>query len=281
MNTPRPDVGSGTLDLRVNEAHSARMYDYYLGGKTNYAADREAVHNVVEAFPHIQSCARENRAFMHRATVTLAEQGIRQWLDIGTGIPTQPNLHEVAQSVAPEVRVVYVDNDPIVLTYAQALLSSSVEGRTAYIQADVTDPDAIFESEHLARTLDLTQPVALSLNALLQFVPDEHGPYDLVRRLLEPLPSGSALALSHPTGDFDPETWQRVIDVYVGSGTPAQVRTREGVERFFSGLEMLEPGVEVVHRWRPDVRCEQAAELSDPSRTDAEVGLWGGVAIKP
>jgi hypothetical protein len=281
MNTPRPDAGSGTLDLRINEAHSARIYDYYLGGKTNYAADREAVDKIAEALPQASTVARENRAFMHRATVTLAERGIRQWLDIGTGIPTRPNLHEVAQAEVPEARVVYVDNDPIVLAYAQALLTSAPEGRTAYVQADVTDPDTIFDSEQLARTLDLTQPVALSLNALLQFVPDDRDAYGLVRRLLEPLPSGSVLAVTHPTVDFEPEVWRRVTEIYVSSGTPCQVRTGEEIGRFFTGLEMLDPGLAVVHRWRPDVRCEQAADLSDPSRTDAEVALWGGVGVKP
>ena len=264
-------------DIDTSRPHSARMYDYYLGGKDHFEVDQQAAEKVAEVFPAIFVTARENRAFMHRATRVLArDHGIRQWLDIGTGIPTEPNLHQVAQTVAPGARVVYADNDPLVLKYAERLMRSTAEGRTTYIQADFTDPEAILAAPELHEALDLTKPVALSLNALLHFVPDDQDPYGIVARLLDALPSGSALAISHCTPDFDPVTWQRLVDIYVAAGTPAQVRTREQVGRFFEGLDLLEPGIEVGHRWRPD-RWESGAE--EP--TDVEVSLWTGVGIKP
>jgi hypothetical protein len=212
---------------------------------------------------------------MHRATRVLArEHGIRQWLDIGTGIPTEPNLHQVAQSVVPDARVVYADNDPLVLKYAERLMRSSAEGRTTYMEADVNDPRALLTAPELAEVLDLSRPVALSLNALMHFVTDAQDPYGTVRRLLDALPSGSALGLSHCTPDFDPSTWQKVTDIYTSAGTPVRFRSLEDVARFFDGLELLDPGVTVGHRWRPD-----APEGDAP--TDAEVSLWTGVGIKP
>ncbi|MEU6082384.1 SAM-dependent methyltransferase [Streptomyces sp. NPDC047108] len=271
---PRPQ-----RDLRVDRPHSARMYDFYLGGKDNYAADRAAAAKVVTVYPGIMACARTNREFMHRATRLLAGRGIRQWLDIGTGIPTSPNLHEVAQSVVPDARVVYVDNDPIVLAHAEALLVSAPDGRTEYIEADARDPEAILSSPQLARTLDLTEPVALSLNALLHFIPDEQNAYGIVERLMSALPSGSALALTHCTPDFDPPTWAKVTEIYRSGGTPAQVRNKAEVETFFTGLDLLDPGVEVPHRWHPAEGGADAVATSD--LTDAEVSLWAGVGIKP
>jgi S-adenosyl methyltransferase len=277
----REGADSGSMfshvDLRLGEAHSARMYDFYLGGKTNYSADREAAGRVAKAYPGIFVCARENRSFMHRATRVLALRGIRQWLDIGTGIPTQPNLHEVAQQVAPEARVVYVDNDPIVLAHAQALLASSPQGRTSYIQADVNEPEAILDSPRLRETLDLSRPVALSLNALMHFVPDAGNPYGIVNRLMGALPSGSALALSHCTPDFDAATWEQVTRIYTNAGTVVQFRSRDEVEKFFTGLDLLDPGIAVGHRWRPDAPADEDAE--EP--TDAQVSLWVGVGVKP
>ncbi|MGA5898291.1 SAM-dependent methyltransferase [Streptomyces venetus] len=262
-------------DIDTSRPHSARMYDYYLGGKDHFEIDKQAAERVAEAYPAIFVCARENRAFMHRATRVLArEHGIRQWLDIGTGIPTEPNLHQVAQSVVSDARVVYADNDPLVLKYAERLMRSSPEGRTTYIEADVNDPRTLLNAPELAEVLDLNRPVALSLNALMHFVTDAQDPYGIVRRLLDVLPSGSALALSHCTPDFDPATWQKVTDIYTSAGTPVRFRSREDVARFFDGLELLDPGVTVGHRWRPD-----ASEGEVP--TDAEVSLWTGVGIKP
>ncbi|KPI04875.1 protein of unknown function DUF574 [Actinobacteria bacterium OK074] len=263
-------------DIDTSRPHSARMYDYYLGGKDHFDIDKQAAEKVAEAFPAIFVCAGENRAFMHRATRVLArEHGIRQWLDIGTGIPTEPNVHQVAQSVVPQARVVYADNDPLVLKYAERLMRSTPEGRTAYIQADFTDPDAILTAPELHEALDLTQPVALSLNALLHFIPDDLDPYGIVGRLMEALPAGSALALSHCTPDFAPEVWETLVGIYAAGGTRAQVRSRAEVARFFDGLELLDPGIAVGHRWRPDGRPAGSAEP-----TDVDVSLWTGVGIK-
>jgi len=260
-------------DIDTSRPHSARMYDYYLGGKDHFEVDKLAAETVASAYPAIFVCARENRAFMHRATRVLAqEHGIRQWLDIGTGIPTEPNLHQVAQSVVPEARVVYADNDPLVLKYAERLMRSTAQGRTTYIEADVNDPAALLKSPALADVLDLDQPVALSLNALMHFVTDAQDPYGIVSRLLDVLPSRSALALSHCTPDFDPATWQKVTDIYTSAGTPVQFRSKDDVARFFSGLDLLDPGISVGHRWRPDGATDA---------TDAEVSLWTGVGIKP
>ncbi|WP_051939670.1 SAM-dependent methyltransferase [Phaeacidiphilus oryzae] len=279
MQTDGPGGASVPRDLQQDRPHSARMYDYYLGGKDNYAVDRAAVAKAMAAFPGVLIAARVNRAFMQRATRFLAERGIRQWLDIGTGIPTSPNLHEVAQSVAPDARVVYADNDPIVLAHSRALLNAAPGGATAYIDGNVRDPEAILSSPELERTLDLSRPVVLSLNALMHFVPDEWGPYEIVGRLLAALPSGSALALSHATADFDPEGWAGVAEVYRKGGTPLRTRSRAEVEKFFEGLDLVDPGVEVPHRWRPEDVGPLRARTGDI--TDTEVSQYAGVAFKP
>ncbi|MCT2590999.1 SAM-dependent methyltransferase [Streptomyces sp. N2-109] len=282
MNNPsQQDGGSayGGNDLDSSRPHSARMYDYFLGGKDNYLPDRQAAGKVLAAWPSVMVGARTNRAFMHRATRLLAERGIRQFLDIGTGIPTRPNLHEVAQGVAPEARVVYADFDPIVLRQAQALLSSTAEGRTSYVQADVTDPATLLAAPELNETLDFSQPVALSLNALLHFVADEHRPYDIVQQLVGALAPGSYLSLSHVTTDADPETLGRVQEIYHSSGINGKLRTKPEVEEFFTGLELLEPGVEMAHRWRPSEDPEHQVVTGHVE--DAEVSVWAGVARKP
>ncbi|WP_433455071.1 SAM-dependent methyltransferase [Streptomyces sp. CA-142005] len=267
-------------DIDTSRPHSARMYDYYLGGKDHFEVDKQAAETVAAVYPGIFVCARENRSFMHRATRVLArEHGIRQWLDIGTGIPTEPNLHQVAQSVVPDARVVYADNDPLVLKYAERLMRSTSQGRTAYIEADVKDPTFLLNAPILSEVLNLNEPVALSLNALMHFITDEQDPYGIVNRLLDALPSGSALALSHCTPDLDPTTWQKVTDVYTNAGTPVQFRSRADVARFFDGLELLEPGITMGHRWRPDFSSADATAAEPP--TDAQVSLWTGVGIKP
>jgi hypothetical protein len=264
-----------TAEIDPSRPHPARMYDYYLGGNDNYAADRTAAAEVEKALPQVAVTARTNRLFMQRATRWLArDAGIDQFLDIGTGIPTPPNLHRIAQQENPEARVVYVDNDPIVLAHAQALMRGTPEGRTEYIAADVRDVGGILAAPGLRDTLDLARPVALSLNALLHFVPDEFRPYDIVRDLLDALVPGSYLVLSHCTPDFAPEAWAKVIEVYRAGGIPAQVRSRDEVERFFHGLDCVDPGLVVLHRWRPDTP-------PDPSITDAAVSFWAGVARKP
>ncbi|GAA3370794.1 SAM-dependent methyltransferase [Streptomyces antimycoticus] len=278
-------TGSGpeppNTPLNQGRPHSARMYDYFLGGKDNYVADREAAAKVLTLWPGVMIAARTNRAWMHRAIRFLAaERGIRQFLDIGTGIPTRPNLHEVAQGIAPDARVVYVDNDPIVLAHAQALLKSSPEGRTAYVHGDITEPGNILASPDLTEVLDLSRPVALSLVSLLHFVPDEWGPYEIVQQLVDALAPGSFLVLSHITPDFDPEATQKTVQVYRSGGIPGQIRTRDEVERFFTGLELAEPGLEVPHRWRTDL-AETDSQVETGDVTDEEVSFWAGVAQKP
>lgn len=278
-------TGSGpeppSSPLNQGKPHSARMYDYFLGGKDNYVADRQAAAKVLTMWPGVMIAARTNRAFMHRAVRYLAaERGIRQFLDIGTGIPTSPNLHEVAQSIAPEARIVYADNDPIVLAHAQTLLSSASQGRTAYVDANVAEPETILSAPELTEVLDLSQPVALSLCALLHFVPDEWDPYGIVQRLLEPLAPGSYLVLSHITPDFDPEATQRTVQIYHSGGIQGKIRTKAEVERFFTGLELVEPGIEVPHRWHPELAApDTGANTGDV--TDEEVSFWVGVGRKP
>ena len=270
------DLGHPAVDeIDSTKPHPARMYDYYLEGKDYYEVDKAAAAKVESVLPTIKITARTNRLFMHRATRWLAkEAGIRQFLDIGTGIPTRPNLHQVAQEAAPDSRVVYVDNDPIVLRHAEALMRSTPEGRTAYIQADVRDPKGIIGSERLHHTIDVNRPVALSLNALLHFVPDEDRPYEIVAYLLDALPSGSYLVLSHCTPDFAPDVWEKAVDIYHRGGIPAQVRARDEVVRFFDGLDLVEPGVVVSHKWRPDGEPQDGL-------TDAAVSIYAGVARKP
>jgi S-adenosyl methyltransferase len=271
-------VEANAIDLQLDRPHSARMYDYYLGGRTNFTADREAVGKVMAAFPSALVAARANRDFMHRSTRFLAETGIDQFLDVGTGIPTSPNLHEVAQSVTPAARIVYVDNDPIVLTHAQALLTSRPEGATAYLEADLTEPEAILSSPVLAETLDLTRPIALSLNAVLHFVAEGRpglSAQQIVERLKDALAPGSALIISHGTMDFAPDEAAEATRIYRAAGTSAQPRSRDQFERFFHGWSLLEPGIAVTHRWRP----EESDLLSDIS--DAEACCYAAVAVKP
>jgi hypothetical protein len=252
--------------LRQDIPHSARMYDYYLGGNTNYAVDREAAERVIAAFPAVRTAARVNRAFVHRSARALArDHGIRQFLDIGTGIPTAPNLHEVVQREVPQARVTYVDNDPIVLVYADSLLRSSAEG----------DPEQLLDVVRRDGCLDLDLPVGLSLNALLHFVPDEQDAYGVVAALVAALAPGSYLTISHCTPDFAPEVWAAIVDVYTKGGTALRVRSRDEVREFFTGLDLLEPGVAVAHRWNPE-------PASGPSLiSDADASLYAGVARKP
>jgi S-adenosyl methyltransferase len=261
-------------EVDTTKPHSARMYDYFLGGKTNFPVDRAAAEQTLAAVPHARTAARANRAFLLRAVDHLARLGIRQFLDIGTGIPVEGrNTHDAAQKIAPDSRVVYVDNDPIVLAHARALLSSHPDGATAYLDADVHDPDAILADPSLTATLDLEQPLALLLMAILHFVPDENKPTDVLRRLTDPLPSGSYLVVSHLTGDFDPATTSGGVAAYRRAGIPMQVRSRPEVAALVpAGWELLEPGVDVVSHWRP----ESGTEIPDP----ATIGCYGLLARK-
>lgn len=271
-------------DLGQTRAHPARMYDVYLGGKTNYLADRKAAAQVMTVFPSVQVTALENRRFMHRAARYAAERlGLRQFLDIGTGVPTEPNLHQVVHAYQPDARVVYADNDPIVLTYARALLTSDSEGSTDYVDADVREPDKILEQA--ARTLDFTQPACLSLVALLHFVPEDQDPYGIVGRLVDALAPGSALVLSHATCDFDGQTegvppFAAVRDVYDAQGIRNRVVTREEMSRFFAGLELTEAGITTTVEWMPELETDGNRRLPGMI-SDAEVALYAGVGIKP
>lgn len=268
-------VDSGAVDLEMDRAHSARMYDYYLGGTTNFPADREAAARARAAFPSLLATAAINRRFMHRSVRYLARDGMSQFLDIGTGIPTSPNLHEVAQTEDPRARVVYTDNDPIVLAHARALLQSRPEGRTAYVHADVTEPEALLAAEELRGTLDFARPIALSLNALLHFVTGDHRAHDIVEHLKGALPSGSTLAIAHVTAEFDPEGITRLIDTYRAVGTLAQARTHDEIARFFEGWELIPPGIVPSHEWRPD-----PGDGSE-SITNKVASCYVGVARKP
>jgi hypothetical protein len=244
------------------------MYDYYLGGKDNYPADREAAEATLAVFPSARSAALRNREFMRRAVRYLAgEVGVGQFLDIGTGIPTSPNLHEVARSVLPAARVVYADNDPIVLTHARALLTGGPEGATVYLNADLRDPEAILTAPELRGALDLSQPVALSLIAILHFVEDEIA-YQIVRRFVDELAAGSYVVITHVTTDAD-SAMAAVAENYHARGVPLYPRDRDQVTRLFTGSRLIDPGLIFVHRWRNSVTAQDA---------DSAIAVYGGVA---
>ncbi|GGV73854.1 hypothetical protein GCM10015535_01660 [Streptomyces gelaticus] len=239
------------IDIDTTKPHPARMYDWFLGGKDNYPVDEEMARQLLAVDARGRDMARVNRAFMHRATRWLAENGIRQFLDIGTGIPTEPNLHQIAQRTAPDARIVYCDNDPIVLAHAAALLRSTPQGATEYVQADARKPEAILEAA--GRVLDFGRPIALSMLALLHFLDDEDGAAELVGRLVERLPSGSYLVLSHTTGDFDPEGAAQASAMYRARGMTLRLRSHAEITTFFDGLELVEPGVSLSADWHPEL----------------------------
>ncbi|MFG1954447.1 SAM-dependent methyltransferase [Micromonospora sp. NPDC048830] len=257
----------------VSAPHSARVYDWWLGGKDNFAADRAMGAAMIEAIPTLPAMAKENRRFVHRVARYLAtEAGIRQFIDVGTGIPTRPNLHEVAQALAPETRVVYVDNDPIVLAHARALMISSEQGRSEYIHADLRQPEQILADPRLTDTLDLGRPVALTLVAVLMLLRDEDDPRGRLATLMNALPSGSYLAITHPTQEFNPAEMNAAVAAATRGGMTLVPRTHAEVERFFDGWELVEPGVVPVKAWRPD-----DGDPADPK----SAYYWAGLARKP
>jgi hypothetical protein len=265
------DIPPGAHGLDTSHAHSARIYNYWLGGKDNFAADREAAEQAIAANPGIVADVRANRAFLVRAVRYLADEcGIRQFLDIGTGLPTANNTHEVAQHVAPQARVVYVDNDPIVLTHARALLTSTPQGATAYLDADLRDVDGILSAT--PKTLDFGEPIALMLLIILHLIPDGDDPHGIVGRLMAALPPGSYLVLAHPASDIQAaamaEMTRRVNERM--RGPKATMRDRETITRFFDGLELVEPGVVQPQQWRP----------SPSDYNPDQVTAWCGVARK-
>jgi hypothetical protein len=263
-------------EIDISRPHPARMYDFFLGGKDNFTADREAAAHILRAAPFARIMARENRAFLGRAVRFLAgEAGIRQFLDIGTGLPTTSNVHEVAQAIAPASRVVYADNDPLVLTHARALLKSAPEGRTAYIHADLRAPDTIVSDPVARDVLDFNQPIALILAAVLHFVPDADNPAEIMRTLLGVLPPGSYLVASHISGEHAPDREAEAHRPYRDAKIPLQSRDSEEFARLaFGDLDLVPPGAVLVSEWR-----REATGTAPPP--PSEVNFYGGVARKP
>jgi len=278
-----PGVRGRTLHATIGPgtAHRARVHDYWLGGRDNFAADREAGDLAAAGFPGLVEEVRSGRAFLARAVRFLAaEAGVTQFLDVGAGLPTAGSTHEVAQSVAPEAMVVYLDNDPVVFAHGRALLASGPHGNTSFLHADLRDPGMIVTGA--ARMLDLAQPVAVVLTSVLQFIPDEADPYQLVATVLDAMPPGSYLVASHPGRDLGATAEASLAG---GSGlvdAPVTVRTHGEVSRFFTGLRMLAPGLVTLPAWRPDVPSAATAPgvtaTADPAAAAAT--LWGGAGAK-
>ena len=258
-----------TFDTSV--AHIARVYNFWLGGWDNYAADREAAEEVIAAYPTIRASVRAQRAFLGRAVQYLVtEAGIRQFLDIGTGLPSADNTHEVAQRAAPESRVVYVDSDPIVLAHARALLTSSPEGATHYVDADLRDTGKI--CEQAAETLDLGSPLAILLIGVLHCIPDADDPAGIVGTLIDVMPPGSYLVIAHPASDIHASQVSTATNrINPLMADPVTLRTHEQVSGFFDGLDLVEPGLVQLHRWRP------GPEGPVP---DGDIANYGGIGLK-
>jgi hypothetical protein len=265
VSTGRP------LSFDTSVAHQARVYDYMLGGMDNYAADRAAAEAAIKIWPDIALGARANRAFLGRAVRYLAgEAGIRQFLDIGTGIPTAGNTHQVAQAIAPESRVVYVDYDPVVLAHARALLTSTEEGATEFIDADLRNTETILT--RAARLLDFSKPVAVTMLAILHALPDSDDPYAIVATVMDAVPPGSYLAICHAAGDLlDPEMLENIKDAWRGKMQQQIIwRTHEQVAPFFAGTDLVDPGLVPVEEWRPDPGTADGRKFSG----------WAGVGRK-
>ncbi|MGP3961788.1 SAM-dependent methyltransferase [Nonomuraea sp. 3N208] len=281
------DSGTDPLDpayaqdpaIKINPhiPHPARIYDYLLAGKDHFASDRAAAEALIEVSPGTREGVRAHRAFLGRAVRYLAaEAGITQFLDIGTGIPTQDNTHEIAQEVNPEVRVAYVDNDPIVLVHGRALLAGDPAGMTAMVEADLRQPEEILSNPEIQHVMDFTRPVAVILAGVLHFITDEEDPYGLVDRLKAAVPSGSHLLLSHITLDFAPKVRREdFTKPYDNSTAPMVPRTHDETLRFFEGWHLVEPGLVEVVEWRPD-----PTEYQEPI-PGGHAWAYGGLAIKP
>ncbi len=266
---------SAVRGIDTSKPHPARIYDYFLGGKDNFAADRETADAVLRNWGAVRTAVRENRAFLGRAVRYLAaEAGIRQFLDIGTGLPSANNVHEVAQEIEPRSRVVYVDNDPIVLAHARALLTSDPRGACAYIDADLREPEQILAHPAVQATLDFTEPIALMLVAVLHFIPDEDEPRRLLDTLLDALPPGSYFVASHATDEHNQAGLAGAGRAYSDRGLRGALRTADEFTALaFAGLDIVEPGVVLVSEWRPEPGSLQPLA--------AEVNTYCGVARKP
>jgi hypothetical protein len=259
-------------ELRTDVPHSARIYDYVLGGKDNFEVDRVAAEKMLEGNPSLRVSMRASRRFMVKTVRYLAEHGFRQFLDIGTGLPTQPNLHEVVQGIAPDAKIVYVDNDPLVLVHARALLTPVGTGTVAYLEADLRNPDAIFAAPQVTDEFDLSKPVAVTLIAVLQHIADDEDARAIVDSIMSRLAPGSALALSAVTTENDPVGGDHTVTTYNTSGVTVKPRSRDEVAALFGDLELVEPGVVFVHQWHPDDE--------DRAVDDKDVAMYGGVAFK-
>jgi hypothetical protein len=267
------DEGFPVEQIDTSKPHPARMYDYYLGGRDNYEVDREAAERVIGLFPAIGPSARANRGFLQRATRFVTERGIRQIVDIGTGIPTSPNTHETAHAVSPGVRVAYVDNDPIVAAHAGARLTGA--GNTGFFLGDAREPETVLDHPTIRELIDFDQPVALLLVAVLHFVTDKEDPARIVRVLGDALPAGSYLVLSHGTADFFPDGSQaRAAKIYEGATATINLRPHAEILPLFDGFELLDPGLVQVPLWRPD------APLPEPDELRRIGTFYGGVGYK-
>lgn len=280
QDTQAAGPGPGGIQIDTTVPQSARIYDYWLGGKDNFAPDRAVAEALAAQIPTIRTMVRSQRVFLVRAVDYLVrEAGIRQFLDIGTGIPSQDNVHEVAQRIAPESRILYVDNDPIVLAHARALMTSTEQGRTAFILADLRQPQAILDDPTLRDTLDLGRPVALFVVGVLHHLHNSDDPRRIVRTLLDALPSDSYFVLTQPTADFDPPAMAGMAATAERSGIPYVPRSHAEVEALLEGLTVVEPGVVPIPAWNPlDLNYPGSAETdNDPY----SVYGWAAVARKP
>lgn len=259
--------GASATGIDTSKPHPARVYDYLLGGKDNYPVDQEAGDELVAAAPEARIGVRANRAFLERAVRFAVGSGIRQILDVGTGLPTSPNIHEIAHGAAPDVRVAYVDNDPIVKAHGDALLSRS--GTTNIVLADLRAPQDVVNHPDVRRLIDFDEPVALFLVAILHFVTDEEEPERMVATLRDALPTGSLLVLSHATADFADRTSAQAV--YNKATATLNLRTRTEIERFFDGFDLVEPGLVQAPFWRPDGPAPEGSR---------EIGFYAGVARK-
>lgn len=261
-----PQHGIPANEIDTSRPHPARIYDYLLGGKDNYQVDQEAGDALIAAAPEVRPSVRANRDFLHRAVRYVVGSGVRQILDIGTGLPTSPNVHETADQVAPGTRVAYVDNDPIVKAHADALLGRS--GQTGVVLADLRDPRSILDHPGVRAVIDFDQPVALLLVAVLHFVTDEEEPHRILAELRDALPAGSYLVLSHATDDFAERSEAQAV--YNKASATMNLRSRSRIQEFFAGFELVEPGLVQVPLWHPEVQPQQSGDI----------GFYGGVARK-
>jgi SAM-dependent methyltransferase len=239
-----------TIDTSV--AHIARVYDFFLGGKDNFPADREAAARILKGNPGMRDTCREQREYLRRAVRFLTEAGIRQFIDIGTGLPTQENTHEVAQKTAPDARVAYIDNDPIVLAHARVLMADQDHGRTVFIHADAREPGKLLADPELNEVIDFAQPIGVLLIGILHFMPDSDNPADLIDALLDAVPEGSYLAISHGTPDYAPAMGDAVQAAYQASSMPCRLRDSAEVMALLERVELVDPGLVLLAEWRPD-----------------------------